>query len=121
MNTCSHCGACCTKINLGRVAQFREEQKEYMRAHGVVEDQGFFLVPFKCPHLKIHTVERVAHYSTKTGEKIPDEPFNQIDGFICDIHDNKPKICKEFDGSRYKNRKLFWVPSSCTMKGEKRA
>ena len=96
---CNQCGECCKYINLGRVAQFREEQKEYIRAHGVIEDQGFFLVPFRCPHL----IELIR------------DGTGTIKRSHCNIHDTKPKICQKFDGKRYKNHTIFWVPKSCTM------
>jgi len=95
--TCSQCGECCKYITLGRISQYREEQKEYMRAHGIAEDQGFFIIPFKCPHLEVKAVDdKWVH--------------------VCDIHDKKPKICAQFDGKKYKNHTLYWVPKECTMR-----
>jgi len=105
---CSMCGECCTKINLGRVAQFKEEQKEYLRAHGVIEDQGFFLIPFTCPHLKTHVDEFVYDGIYTPADDIQ---FTRK----CNIHDKKPKICQKFDGKRYKNHTIFWVPRGCNM------
>jgi Fe-S-cluster containining protein len=96
---CSQCGECCKYITLGRISQYREDQKEYLRTHGVLEDQGFFIIPFKCPHLelKVKSVD------------------DTIWVHICDIQDTKPKICKQFDGRKFKNRTLYWVPKCCKM------
>jgi Fe-S-cluster containining protein len=93
MNECSRCGKCCSFIVLSRIQGATKDSKEYARAHGLVEDQGFFLIPFECPHL-----------------------YMEVGGlFGCDIHETKPKICKGFDGKHYKNRTIYWVPKECTM------
>ena len=100
MNECSRCGQCCLWINLGRVQSATKDQRDYASARGAVEDKGFFLIPFKCPHLH-QTYERFES----------DDPIT----YYCDIHDTKPKLCKEFDGKMYKNRVLYWVPDECKM------
>ena len=98
------CGTadCCKYINLGRILNFPPQQKEYLRAHGVVEDQGFFLIPFRCPHLA-------------TSPKDSSE-FNKIVGEnYCDIHDHKPKICADWNGKKFQNHMLIWVPRNCSL------
>jgi Fe-S-cluster containining protein len=103
MGTCQQCGKCCEKVSLGRINNYTADQKEYLRAHGAVEDQGFFLIPFKCPHLI-----RVLNHA--------DNPEDDFINHACVIHDTKPKICKQFDGKQYKNHALYWVPRECEMR-----
>ena len=102
MGKCNQCGECCKYINLGRVISMTPEHKDYVLARGAVQDQGFFLLPFVCPHL-------IGDIRTVMNGKTISETWK------CDIHATKPKICQEFDGKRYKNHKIYWVPKECTM------
>ena len=101
---CSQCGECCRYISFGRVAQLRPDAKEYLLAKGCIIDQGFILLPHTCPHLKTHTSDEI--------ELSADEPCKKTS---CDIHDHAPKLCQQFNGKRFFNHALYWVPKNCTL------
>jgi len=84
-------------LTLGRVNNSTPVQRDYARTHGVIEDQGYFLIPFKCPHLQ--------RSDAGMGET----------EYRCDIYEDRPKLCKEFDGRHYKNHHIYWVPKECSL------
>jgi len=81
---CKRCGECC------RYLRFRVEgigkdkdQLEYWNARGCTIEGDVIVIPFVCPHLKNN---------------------------LCDIHETKPKLCKQFRGQKESN---FYVPKNC--------
>ena len=118
MSNSSRCGKCCQSICLGRATGFTKEQREYQDAIGCTVDKGFVLIQRNCPMLvwvwNGVTKNELVHDSNVT-------VANRDSGKIiskCLIHDQKPKICSRFCGSRYRNHTLYYVPDGCTMAGE---
>jgi len=93
---CSRCGACCTVIGIGKTGMDKDTL-EWMRARGLKEEQGFFIIPHQCQYL-----------TTYHGQ------------FACIIHDTKPKSCQKFHGQKHRAGKKYYVPPGCTMKGNKK-
>jgi Fe-S-cluster containining protein len=58
--------------------------QEYFKAHNCKIEGNKVLVPYKCPHL--------------------------TDDNLCDIHEKKPFLCKQFRG---KSQGKFYVPKTC--------
>jgi len=111
------CGECCRQIVM-IIKGLHPDFLKYLRAHGFKEDRGFVLIPHDCQHLKPLTVERVARYSSKTGERLPEEkPYNSLEGFVCDIHDSpdRPRLCKAYHGQKQIGRFPTYRPPGCTM------
>lgn len=65
--------------------KFREYQI-YYKAHGCKIEGNMVIVPMRCPHLTADN--------------------------DCDIHENKPIICRQFKGKQ--SKKKFIVPEECT-------
>lgn len=108
MTDCNRCGECCKYVVFGLVSRSTKDEAEYFRAHGFIEEQGLWLIPFQCPHLKQAGIRHVIKNYTNTMEIY----------YFCDIHETKPRYCKDFDGRRYRNHTLSWVPKGCSMARE---
>ncbi|MHA1481865.1 MAG: YkgJ family cysteine cluster protein [Candidatus Heimdallarchaeaceae archaeon] len=87
MGNCKMCGACCRQL-VFEVPNLREQriQLEYYKAHGCKIENNTIIVPMVCPHL--------------------------TEDNLCDIHEKKPLLCKQFKGKSGKRK--FWIPPGCT-------
>ena len=82
IKTCN--AECCRWVGFA-VNMLSIKQAEYYRARGCKLFRGVVLVPSNCPHLT---------------------PENK-----CDIHETKPRQCKEFVG-----QSGYFVPTKCVYK-----
>ena len=96
---CSRCGACC-KVLLIPVKLCSKQHQHYLRTHGLKEEQGFFLIPHDCQHLKDMSVEETS------------DPY-----FECDIHDDpiRPSICRDWTGQKTIKGQRIYFPPACSF------
>ena len=113
MSECSRCGQCCRYINFGLANNLKAEAREYLMAKGAYIDQGFMVLDHTCPNLKEGVWIDDPGYEFES-EGAPLLKHGHI-GSICLIHDHKPKLCRQFDGRRYINHTLYYVPEGCSM------
>jgi Fe-S-cluster containining protein len=66
------------------------------------------LLPYTCPHLEYEFAACAIPGDEKEAEK-------DI-RCLCNIHENKPKICQQFNGKRFFNHQLYYVPEGCGLK-----
>lgn len=88
MKECSKCGACCKTLSF-QIEDPDGRWKEYYEAHGckvLGEGMIMILIPMRCPHL--------------------------TEGNLCDIYENRPKVCRDFKGQT----NGYYVPDECTLK-----
>jgi hypothetical protein len=111
VSECSQCGECCRWLAIGTVKELRKVAKEFLLVRGAVFKDGLILIPFVCPHL------REPHWVSGMNEpNIDDRDFCHMSKHVCDIHDHKPAICKEFHGNKTVRGFPSYVPPGCTMK-----
>jgi Fe-S-cluster containining protein len=99
---CTSCGACC-EVLASPIKGMDKDDIEYLRARGLKEEQGFFLLPHTCAQLGLYK------------RNVPTEEGREYDRY-CIIHDHKPKTCRNFKGKKAHAGKLYYVPDCCTMK-----
>ena len=106
MAECSRCGECCRTIPIGRIGSFKLEQREYLLTHGCRIEHGMMLIPIECPHLK------------DTGNLKSDFRDQEVarGKTYCDIYENRPPACRDFDGKPISHGRKYFVPDKCTMK-----
>jgi hypothetical protein len=120
---CNRCGSCCMVLPWF-TQHMHPEFKKYLLTRGLKEDkeQGCFLIPHVCQHLKMTTEECIQKYSSKTGERLPEEvPFTSITGWSCDIHNDpeRPEICRKFHGQKLMKNARIYIPPNCVFAKEK--
>jgi Fe-S-cluster containining protein len=87
MTECKRCGSCC-KVLIIPVHTEKEEDEEFYRVRGFKADKDVFLIkfPHRCPHL--------------TSDN------------LCDIHNSKPKLCRDYPVGWDD----FFLPDGCAWK-----
>lgn len=85
--SCSCCGSCCKMLGF-RVPKIQEHrfEIEYYKAHGCKVEGDMVIIPMRCPHLDENN--------------------------LCDIHEKKPFLCKQFKGKKSSSK--FLIPKECT-------
>ena len=83
------CGAACCKMMVMEVGNPDRNYRDYYRKKGLEIDEGFLLVPYRCPHL--------------------------TEDDLCDLHgtDRKPYLCRIFGDLTIKG---FYAPKNCVWR-----
>lgn len=102
---CSRCGACCESIAFSTTGMNNDSIDGFL-AKGLKRDGEFLLIPYVCVHLR---------YTENLKSDFRDQEVAKYRTY-CDIHDTKPKRCKEFVGKPARAGIRFYVPPGCTMK-----
>jgi len=106
MVECSQCGECCRWFVVCQKRGLKPWQLTYLRERCDRETDQYFLLDAPCKHLVHHIIGSVID-----GERVRKEHST------CDIYDQRPAICREYQGKRFSNGQIYYVPDSCALQG----
>jgi hypothetical protein len=86
-----------------------KHHQHYLRTHGLKEEQGFFLIPHDCQHLKFdEDVDWIGmHKASGHTVMFPSS---------CDIHDDptRPANCRIWTGQKTIKGERIYIPPGCS-------
>ena len=103
--SCERCGRCC-RILAAKAVGMSPETLSYLITHGCTIDDGYVLIPNRCPHLRLD--EKKSEY----GVEEDGTRWLKTPKYMCDIHDKPeyPVLCKRFHGHGN-----FYIPNGCVF------
>lgn len=105
MTGCSQCGECCRWFVVSQKRGLTPWQVAYLRERCDRETDQYFLLDAPCKHLK-----RTANLKSDFRDQ---EIANGE--YYCDMYNTRPQICRDYQGKRYSNGQIYYVPESCNL------
>lgn len=109
MSECARCGECCKWMVIAPMKGLSIASRLYLKARVTKIENGYALLYAPCSHLKYEW----------QGKECPAEMMGVEEGVLakCDIHENRPGICRLYHGTEFSNGLRFYVPPCCAMAG----